>query len=504
MNKTKHIVLFGAGKSATVLIEYLKNQATENNWQLTVADSNLEAAKAKVGEHALATAVAINIEDAAARKALVAQADVVISMMPHALHYLIALDCLELNKHLLTASYVSEDIQALASSIKEKNLLFLCEMGLDPGIDHMSAMQIFDTIKKAGGKITSFKSHCGGLVAPESDDNPWHYKISWNPRNIILAGKAGAVYKENGQIVDLKYEALFNPTKKVALPNGDAYAYYPNRDSLGYIDLYKLPDVATFIRTTLRHPDFSFGWKNIIDLHLTDETPSYETDGLTVAAFFKAHFKKYGFGDWLNEMLKSRLDYAREMMEKLMVLMNEDKSAAEEGLISEDEMMFINDKGALTTVDIDDVRNNAAASVADKMHEANLSMKQLFFLGLDDETLINKGLCSAADVLQFILEKKLALKPEDKDMIVMLHEIEYVLNEKIHTIKSSLVVKGDDSLHTAMAKTVGLPLGIAATLILKGSLQETGLHIPVTAAIYEPVLAALQQQGIIFEELETQ
>lgn len=435
MHTLKHIVLFGAGKSATVLIDYLKEIATENVWKVTVADSNLEAVQSKVGTHELVKAVQVDIENSEQRKALVQEADLAISMMPHWLHYLIALDCIEFGKHLLTASYVSDDIKKLEPAMIDKNLLFLCEMGLDPGLDHMSAMQLFHRIKDEGGKITSFKSHCGGLVAPESDDNPWHYKISWNPRNIILSGKAGAVYKENGKEVHLPYEALFNADRLVNVPGCDVFSYYPNRDSLGYIDLYDLYDTETFVRTTLRHPEFSFGWKNIVDLKLTDEALVYNTDGMTVTAFFRTHFEKYNI-----------------------------------------------------------------ESLALKIQETNIGEKQFTFIGINDETLINKGLCSAADVLQFILEKKLALLPDDKDMIVMLHEIEYNVNGIKQSIQSSLVVKGENSLHTAMAKTVGLPLGIAARLILEGKINETGLHIPVKATIYEPVLNALKNYGIVFHE----
>jgi saccharopine dehydrogenase-like NADP-dependent oxidoreductase len=502
MSNLKHIVLFGAGKSATVLIEYLKEIATENIWQVIVADANLETAQAKVGEHALAKAVSVNIEDADDRRELVAQADVVISLMPPHLHYLLALDCIALNKHLLTASYVDEQVKNLQPEIEKRNLLFLCEMGLDPGIDHMSAMQLFHRIKKEGGTITSFKSHCGGLVAPESDDNPWHYKISWNPRNIVMAGKSGAVYKESGQEVHLKYEELFNAERIVTLPDGEVYAYYPNRDSLHYIDLYDLHHVDTFVRTTLRHPEFCFGWKNIVDLRLTDESKVYQTDGLTFADFFRQHFEKHGFGEWLNNMLTTRLSYATEMMQKLMQLIEAEKEAADEGVEADEEIMMIDEKGDLTTIDVEDVKDKAAESVAYKMHEANLSMKQLFYLGLDDDTAIDNGLCSAADVLQIILEKKLALHPRDKDMIVMMHEIDYEVKSKKSHINSTLIVKGQDSLHTAMAKTVGLPLGIAAKLILEEKIKETGLHIPVTPSIYEPVLQELEKYGIVFHETE--
>lgn len=503
MAQVKHIVLFGAGKSATVLIDYLKVAASENVWLVTVADSNLEVVQAKVGKHDLVKAEQVNIENDGQRKAIVAKADIVISMMPPNLHHLVALDCIELSKHLLTASYVSESINALQSEIEKRGLLFLCEMGLDPGIDHMSAMQIFHRIKEQGGKITSFKSHCGGLVAPESDDNPWHYKISWNPRNVVLAGKAGADYKEDGKEVHLPYAELFNADKIVEVPEHGIFAYYPNRDSLAYEKLYQLDHIDTLMRTTLRHPEFNFGWKNIVDLKLTDEEKVYNTDGMTVAGFFKAHFEMNGFSNWLNNMLTSRLDYAKNMMEKLMQLMEAEEEAGDEGATTDEEIMMIDEKGSLTTLDIEEVKDKAAESVAGKMHEANLSMKQLFFLGLDDEeTLINKGLCSAADVLQFILEKKWALQPEDKDMIVMMHEIGYELHGEHKEIKSSLVLKGDDSIHTAMAKTVGLPLGIAAKLILEGKIKEKGLHIPVSPEIYEPVLAELEKYGIIFHETE--
>ncbi|HEY2727377.1 MAG TPA: saccharopine dehydrogenase C-terminal domain-containing protein, partial [Parafilimonas sp.] len=346
-----------------------------------------------------------------------------------------------------------------------------------------------------------FKSHCGGLIAPESDDNPWHYKISWNPRNIIMAGKAGAIYKENDEEIVLQYEQLFSAKHNVEVPELGLYAYYANRDSLAYMQLYNLNETKTFMRTTLRHPDFCFGWKNIVDLKLTDENKVYETDGLTISGFFKQHFEKHGFSEWLTKLLSSRLEYAKSMMEQLMTLMQAEQEALSEGEQPDDDFMLIDEKGELTTLNVDEIKNKAAESVAVQMHEANLTLKQLFFLGLNDEILINKGLCSAADVLQFIAELKLSLQPKDKDIIVMLHEIEYELNQKKSAIKSYLIVKGADNIHTAMAKTVGLPLGIAAKLILEERINETGLHIPVLPSIYEPVLAELKEYNIIFHEL---
>jgi hypothetical protein len=316
-----------------------------------------------------------------------------------------------------------------------------------------------------------------------------------------MAGKAGAVFLENRNAKSIAYENLFDAANLVELPNAETLAFYPNRDSLGYINIYGLEGIETFVRTTLRHPEFCFGWKNIVDLKLTNEDKIYDTNGMTIAQFFKLHFDKNNFSNWLDEMMMTRLNAAKETMEKLMQIMEAEEEAMEEGELPEQTIMMVDEAGALNTIDVDEVKENAAEMVAVKMNEANISMKQLFYLGMDDnETLINLGLCSAADVLQFILEKKLALSNEDKDMIVMLHEFEYQLNGKTKSLKSLLRVIGDSNTHTAMAKTVGLPLGIAAKLILEGNITETGLHIPILPSIYEPVLKELEKNSIVFEE----
>jgi saccharopine dehydrogenase-like NADP-dependent oxidoreductase len=374
-------------------------------------------------------------------------------------------------------------------------------MGLDPGIDHMSAMKIFDKIHADGGKVISFKSHCGGLVAPESDNNPWHYKISWNPRNILLAGKSGAHYRENGEEKKMKHEELFTAERIVEIPEIGFLSWYPNRDSLSYAPLYGLEDAQTLVRTTLRHPDFMYGWKNIIDLKLTDETPQYETNGKALMDFFKEHLDKHGFSDWLQKKLSERFDQTKDLLEKLMELVEAEKEAEASGGDVEKDFLVVGKNGDLQNMDLDKIKNDAAEIVANKMHEANLTLKQLFFLGMDDdETIINKGFCSAADVMQLALEKKLALQAEDKDMIVMLHEIEYEVNGQRSIVNSSLVVKGENNLRTAMAKTVGLPLGIAVKLILNGTIDLTGLHIPTKKEIYEPVLKELEEHEIKFNE----
>ena len=497
----KNVLLFGAGKSATVLIDYLLENAIDENWHITVADADLKLARSKIGTAPNATAISFDINDEAERTRQIRRAHIVISMLPPALHSRVAQDCVKHKKHLLTASYVDAGIRALQHDIENSKVLFLCEMGLDPGIDHMSAMQLIHAIRDKGGQITSFKSHCGGLVAPESDDNPWHYKISWNPRNIVLAGKAGAHFRENGQEKRMGYEELFTTDNYVEIPEIGTLCWYANRDSLSYTSLYGLEDTATFIRTTLRHPDFMYGWKNIIELKLTDETPGYDTTNKSLQDLFQEHMHKHGFDDWLNQKLTERFAETKGMLENLMKLMEAENEAEQEGMELPESFITADQQGNLEEIEINEVKSRGAAYLAHKMHETNLTLKQLFFLGLDDQdTKVNKGFCSPADLLQFAVEKKLALRPYDKDMIVMLHEIGYTLNGKHEAVNSALVVKGENSLRTAMAKTVGLPLGIAAKLILNGKIKLTGLHIPTVKEIYEPVMSELEKYQVKFTE----
>lgn len=497
----KKILLFGAGKSSTVLIDYLLKNAQKENWQLTIVDANAELAKSKIGDSPHGFSLSFDIGNDVERKEHIGNADIVISLLPPNLHSVVAEDCVELKKNLLTASYLDDKVKNLGPEIEKNGLLFLCEMGLDPGIDHMSAMKMIDEIHANKGHIISFQSHCGGLVAPESDNNPWRYKISWNPRSVVLAGKAGAHYRENGDEKHLAYEELFTPERIIEIPELGALSWYPNRDSLCYASLYGLEEAQTFLRTTLRYPDFMFGWKNILELKLTDETPAYQTDNKSLFDVFKEHMDKNGFGNWLEHKLTDRFSQTKDMLNNLVKLMQVQKEAEEEQLEIPDEFMSVDEQGNITEIELDDVKNRAATFLAHKMHEANLTLKQLFYLGLDDkDTMVNKGFCSAADVLQFALEKKLALEADDKDMIVMMHEIEYQIDDVRSKNKSILVVKGTDNSRTAMAKTVGLPLGIATRLILNGTIKLKGLHIPTRKEIYEPVLKELELHDIRFDE----
>jgi saccharopine dehydrogenase-like NADP-dependent oxidoreductase len=417
------ILLFGAGKSATSLIRYLIEVAGPRGWTVVVAESNVELALAKIAGAACARAVQVDVGDEVARDRLVGEADVVISLLPPALHFLVAQSCLRKRRHLLTASYVDENIRGLAKEVDNSGLLFLCEMGLDPGIDHMSALHFIGEVKESADRIISFLSHTGGLVTPESDNNPWHYKISWNPRNVVRAGAAGAMFREEGRVVSRDYASVFERTGQIGVAETGALEWYPNRDSLPYIDLYGLGEVGTFVRTTLRYPGYCRGWAPIVRAGLTNDVVALP-QGLTVA-------------QWAAPLLPYVTVENREMYS---------------------------------------------------------------FLGLFDVVPVPAGARVAADVLQYLLETRLAMYPEDKDMIVMQHEIGYVSGGKRMRRTSTLVVKGEDSLHTAMARTVGLPLGIAAKLLLEGKVALRGLNIPVAPELYVPVLKELAAQGIVFKE----
>ena len=436
----KTILLFGAGKSATCLIDYLGKCCDQNKWKFFVCDSNLSLAQSKTKNFSSAEAISFDVTNEEKRHQFISKSNLVISMLPPALHFLVAKDCLLFSKSLLTASYIDEKIKLLKNEIEEKGLIFLGEMGLDPGIDHMSAMKMIHKIKNEGGKISSFKSHCGGLISPESDDNPWHYKITWNPANVVMAGSAGAVYLYDGKKIEIPYSEIFDDENNfVDVPGLFPLAWYANRDSLSYMDTYQLNDAKTFIRTTLRYPSFCRGWNKIIKLGLTNKNDHEEIKNCKT------------FADWFN-------------------LKKKKFASQNENAFNENE--FFNSEFS----------------------------EQINYLGLNEDEKIPVEISNSALLLQSVLEKKLVMKPDDKDMIIMLHEIEYSVNEKNKKTRICLIVKGEDQIHTAMAKTVGLPLGIAAKLILENKIKLTGLHIPVIAEIYEPVLKEFELNGIKFNE----
>jgi len=328
------------------------------------------------------------------------------------------------------------------AAVKEAGLMFMCEMGLDPGIDHMTANHIIHSIQRVAGSITSFKSYCGGLVAPECDDNPWHYKFSWNPRNIVTAGYGGGKYLQQGKEVDVPYEKMFENNKKIKVDGLGALAYYPNRDSLRYLDLYEVPDIKTFMRATLRYPSFCKGWYALVQLGLTTDKDTFDTKGYTYASWVK---EKTGYKNdiTLNEHLANKL-----------------------GIAGDDQVMTM-----------------------------------LQWLGIFDEIPIKPQITTSADILLTILLDKWKMGFTERDMIVMQHEVEYVHKNRKTKLTSTMVLEGVDRDHSAMAKTVGLPMGILAKLMLTKKVKPPhGVLIPAMPSIYRPILTELAHHGITFTD----
>lgn len=469
--------MFGNGGPAAVLAEHLRELSAQEGWMLNVID-DIHTSGAVRREH-------------------ICHADVVISLAPPALQQLVAEECIEFGKHLLSPAPLNDKVLKLRQQIEAANVLFLYEMGFDPGLDHMSGLQFTRDIQQQGGKLVSLHTHSGCLPAPENDDNPWHCKTR-NAQQLFEAGKHGATFKQQGEPVHLNYTQIFDGSRLVEVPGAGFLAWYPVRDSMGYVPLYGLKDAETFIRTNLCHPDFVYGWKNIIDLKLTDDERIYETDGMTLAEFFKMHLDKQGFSGWLEQKMKERFNQSKQILEKLMQFMEVEQASELSEQFTEG-LMIVDEKGKLENINLDAIRDDAAAMVAYKMHEANLTLKQLFFLGMDDkETFINKGLCSARDVLQFAIETKLAYQPNELDMAVMMHEVEYEIGGRKYSTHRSLVVKGRGREAAADIVTA-LMLGIAARLVLANEITVRGLHIPIKPHIYEPVLEGLELYGIRFE-----
>jgi len=437
----KNILLLGAGKSSHVLIKYLMNNAALSGWQVTVADISLEAAQSNVGNHPNGKAIALDINNAGQRKAAIKSADLVISLLPPALHLFAAGDCLRFKKHLVTASYVSPEMKALHDDVVAGGLIFLNECGLDPGIDHMSAMKIMDEVQDAGGKITEFRSYTGGLIAPESNNNPWGYKFTWNPRNVILAGQGTAKYLLDEKVKEVPYKELFSHTEKISVSGMDALEGYPNRDSLSYISLYGLDGISTMLRGTLRYEGFCRAWNVFVQLGYTDDSTPVNSGTIS-------------YSDLTESLLP--LEYRGNNL-------------------PEDLAKFCGEK------------------------PGSEIMQKIEWTGILSDEKIPLQKATPAQILQNLLEKKWKLQEGDKDIIVMQHQFR-ISNFEFRILKSSLVVKGDNTTDTAMAKTVGLPLGIAAKLILEGKIKSRGVIIPIQKEIYEPVLEELSRYNIVFEE----
>ncbi len=440
----KKIIVLGAGRSAGELITYLLQYAENKDIEIWVADTNVAAAEQKINAHPKGMALALNVNDAAARNILIRQATIVVSLLPADLHYLVAEECLHEKKHLITASYISEGIERLHEAVQKNGLIFMNEIGLDPGIDHISAMKIIAEIKNKGGLITSFKSWCGGLVAPESDTNAWHYKISWNPRNVVLAGKATAQYRADKVNKFIPSHRIFNEIWQIELAEYGSFEGYANRDSLSYLPLYGLEDCATLLRGTLRYQGYCNAWAALALLGYTDD--SYQI--------------KNTKGMSLSQLTLSLLPYST---------------------------------GDATAQFISFLQINNILS----------AKEQLLSLGLLSDEIIEFEYASPAEILQHIITQKWKMQPEDRDLVVMKHEFEYSLENKKYALNASLYLKGDDAEHTAMSKTVGLPAAIYCTMILENKINQRGVLRPLHSECFS-ILTDLEKLGISFIETTKQ
>ena len=436
----KNILVIGAGRSAISLIKYLLDSAEQKSWHVIIADYCLETAKKTIGNYKNCTFRKLNININEERIELIKLSDIVVSMLPAHMHYLIAKDCVSFKKNMVTASYVSEDILSLDKDAKKSNIILLNEMGLDPGIDHMSAMKVIKEIQSNKGKIITFKSFCGGLIHPDFDNNPWNYKFTWNPRNVVLAGQGTAQYLESGLLKCVPYTKLFKKTEKITILDAGDFEAYANRDSNNYIDAYGLNGVENLMRGTLRKKGYCDAWNVFVQLGMTDDTYSLNYKNLTNRKF-------------------------------LNVFLPENNLPVEEKLCHE--------------------FNFTSESII---------FKKLKWLGIFDDTPISNGNVSPAKILEDILKDKWKLDKNDKDMVVMQHYFEYLQSGQLKKLTSSLVVYGDTPKYTAMAKTVGLPVAIAVELILEKRIKLKGVQIPTIEEVYIPILNMLENFGISFVE----
>ena len=438
------ILVIGAGRSSSSLITYLLNKSFTENLHITIADVSIELAKSIIKNHENGTAIVLDIFNEVERKKAIKNADIIISMLPAHLHLNVAKDCLAFNKNMVTASYISNEMKELNEEAIKKNLIFMNEIGLDPGIDHMSAMKVIDSIRDKGGKMLLFESFTGGLVAPECDDNLWNYKFTWNPRNVVLAGQGGAAkFLQEGKYKYIPYHKLFRRTEILKIEGYGKFEGYANRDSLKYKDIYGLDTILTLYRGTIRRVGYSRAWNIFVQLGMTDDSYTIEDSEHMSYRDFTNSFLAYNPNDSVELKLRHYLK-----------------------------------------IDQDDI-------IWEKLLEVDI------FNPTKKVVLKN---ATPAQILEKILKDSWTLKEDDKDMIVMQHLFGYELNGKKHQIESSMVCIGDNQTYTAMAKTVGLPVAIATLKILNGEITTPGVQIPISKEVYEPILKELEENGIVFQE----
>ncbi len=440
----KTILIIGAGLSSSSLIRYFLSNASSHNWQVRIVDQNIDLVRKKINGNERGIALSFNALNPEERKTEIENADLVISMLPARFHIDIAKDCIKYKTNLITPSYVTPEMKALHQEAIDAGIIIMNEIGVDPGIDHMSAAKIIDEIIDKGGKISSFKSYCGGLISPESDDNPWNYKFTWNPRNVVLAGQGGASkFIRNNRYKYIPYHQLFKRLDRIEIAGYGAFEGYANRDSLSYREVYGLEDIPTIFRGTLRRVGFCEAWDIFVQLGLTDDTYTIENSENFTARIFINSFLPYSIEEAVETKFKR-----------------------------------------LWTPDNEELFQK-------------FSWLEIF----DDKKIIGFKNATPAQLLEKILVNKLSLNPNDKDMLVMYHEFEYELNSENHTINSSMVNIGEDQTYTSMSNTVGLPVAICGKLILNDDITLKGVQIPVMPEVYLPILSELETFGITFNEV---
>jgi saccharopine dehydrogenase-like NADP-dependent oxidoreductase len=444
---TKQVIqIFGAGRSSYFLFKYLHDRIDQNNYEVSVYSNEISNPEWKT-EFLKFNWEIIDIQNINKVETIVKASSLVVSMLPASLHLEIAKICIKEGKSLFTASYVSDEMKAMEDKVKSKNLLFLNECGLDPGLDHMSAKATIDDIEAKGGKIKGFESFTGGLIAPECMDNPWGYKITWNPKNVALAGQGGAAkFYQKGSLKYIPYHKLFRRTEIIDVPNFGKYEGYANRDSTKYKEIYELNDAETVFRGTLRIPGFCRAWHALIELGITDNQ------------YRIPHAENMTYRDFTNLFLAYNPHDSVEIKVQRYLRIAQD--------------------------DFD-------------------LWDRLVYLGLFEKEKIGLKNPTPAEVLEKLLIEKLKLGTYDRDRIVMHHIFEYELNGLKKTRTSSMVLDGESPTKTAMAKTVGTPLAIAIELYLKGEINISGVQIPVIPEIYSPILKKLQAEfDISFVEID--
>jgi len=433
----KKILILGAGFVSKPVVKYL----VEKKFDVTLADIDLRKAQESAAQYPNVTPLQFDIKDEAMLSTLIENHNLIVSLLPAMFHPIVAEQCIECGKNMVTTSYVSERMKLLDEPAKRAGVVILNEVGVDPGIDHMSAMRVIHKVRQKGGYIESFMSYCGGLPSPESNDNPFGYKFSWSPKGVLTAGKSDGKYLRDGEVINIPGEKLFTHYWITGIPGAGDFEAYPNRNSLNYIDNYNLENAKTMFRGTLRNRGWCETMKSIADLGYLDETEA----------------------DWKG---KTYSDLSRNL---------------------------------LNNGNIPDLR----IAVASRLNVGTESeiLDRMEWLGLFSHDNIKIGHGSPLDILTDRMTEKMAYLPGETDMLILSHHfLARYPDGKTEEITSTLIDYGVPGGNSSMSRTVGYPAAIAADLIASGKFKTPGVHIPVHPELYNPILDELEKLNISCKE----